>query len=111
MTPLAQFKLIACAVLFAIAAGLIYDYTTLRGRNDELKQENRETKDALVAETKAREIASAEFITRTEFDAAIRAARHKSQSRVTEVSHEDSPAGDLLRTRLPDELRDAHFGR
>lgn len=111
MTPVAQFKLVACAVLLAIAGFLIFDYTTLRGRNEELRKENSETKDALKAETEAREQMASEFITRTEFDAAIRAARRASQSRVNEVSHEDSPAGEWLRTRIPDGVREAHFGR
>jgi C4-dicarboxylate-specific signal transduction histidine kinase len=111
VTPIAQFKLIACAVLLAVAAFLIFDYTTLRGRNEELRKENAETKDKLNGEIAARETMASEFITREEFDAAIRDARRASQSRINEVSHEDSPAGDLLRTRLPDGMRDAHFGR
>lgn len=111
MTPTAQLKLIACAFLLAVAAFLIFDYTTLRGRNEELRKENSETKDKLDGEIKARESMASEFITRAEFDAAIREARRASQSRINEVSHEDSPAGDWLRTRIPDGVRDAHFGR
>ncbi|KWS03738.1 hypothetical protein AZ78_1287 [Lysobacter capsici AZ78] len=108
MTPLAQLKLVACAVLLAVLAYLIYDYTTLSSRNDKLAEENRETKDQLADVSRRLETVSEEMVTRAEFDAGVRKRRAQTQSRINEVSNEASPAGDYLRERIPDGVRETY---
>lgn len=105
---------IQLGIVLAIIAVLGFaaiDYSTLRKRNAEQSEKIDKLSEDLESERTSRERMAEEFVRRAEFDAEVRKRRAASQSRINEVSHEDSPAGDYLRTRIPDGVRDAHFGR
>jgi len=111
MTTFAQLKLVAAAVLLCIAAFLIYDYTTLRGRNDELKTSLDQVRADLDTERSTRETQAKEFARRADVDAAIRKERTAINSRMETAIHESPAARDYLGERIPDVVRDAHLGR
>lgn len=109
MTPKAALNtLLSLLLVIALSAG----FFAVRAYNAAVEQAARVSglEDELKQERAAREALTREVVQRAEFDRELRRVRTQITNRIHEVSNEDSPAGDYLRTRIPDGVRDAIRG-
>lgn len=105
MTTLAQLKLIACALLLGIALYLVYDYTTLNDRNNELDDKVAQLSAELKENQRETAELSKQFVKKAELTKALRDNRQAITTQLETNAHEDPATAEYLHERIPDGVR------